>query len=58
MSTYKNVGKAVNQDSVKAKLQNPEHLARYGNESKRTSKSNLSKGAFGKTWYKLAGETK
>jgi hypothetical protein len=55
---YKNVGIAVSLDSNKAKLKNPEHLARYGNESKRTSKSNLSKGAFGKTWYKLDGEPK
>jgi hypothetical protein len=44
---FKNVGKTKSYDPLKSKKKNPECLDRYGDKSKRTTKSNLTKGAFG-----------
>ena len=49
MSKYKNVGTAIHPNPKRAKLKTPENLARYGNKSKSKGKSNLTKGAFGKS---------
>lgn len=56
MSKYKNIGTALSLDPSKKVLNNPDNLARYGNVSKRTSQSNLTRGAFGSPVYRLAGE--
>ena len=47
MSKYKNVGKDINYNAVKKGEEHPKTLMRYGDKSQRTSKSYLTKGAFG-----------
>ena len=49
MSKYKNVGTALKPNTKKAKLKAPESLVRYGNKSRSKGKSNLTKGAFGRS---------
>lgn len=49
MRKYKNVGTAIHANPEKAKLKAPKNLARYGNKSKSKGKSNLTKGAFGRS---------
>ena len=50
MSKYKNTGTELSMDEFLADdkgSKNPKNLIRYGDKSKRRSKTNLTKGAFG-----------
>ena len=46
---YKNLGRELrtNPPPTKEGLKDPKNLARYENKAERTTKSNLSRGAFG-----------
>ena len=50
MSKYKNVGRELRKEPPPTKegLKDPKNLARYGDKSKRGTKTNLTKGAFGR----------
>jgi hypothetical protein len=47
MSRYKNVGTQLKSNEDGKGSKNPQNLLRYGNQAPRTSKSNLTRGAFG-----------
>jgi hypothetical protein len=44
---YKNIGNALKDGADEKGTKNPENLARFGDRSKRTSKTHLARGAFG-----------
>lgn len=44
---FKNIGKTISWIKEKIGLELPYKLAKFGNKSKRTGKSNLTKGAYG-----------
>lgn len=44
---YKNYGKKLTWNATKEGTRDPENLLRYGDKTKRTSKSFLTRGAFG-----------
>jgi hypothetical protein len=55
---YKNVGNELKPNADEKGLLNPENLVRFGDRSKRTTKSHLTRGAFGQPRHRRVSDEK